>query len=103
MEMRKFGLFAVMLGVACGGFAAEPAGGVVLVEINGTKITLAEFEQKHPMALFPARTSFFEAEQKVIDDFVGQYLLEQQAQKENLTVDQLLERHVNATIAKDPS
>jgi protein-disulfide isomerase len=79
------------------------SGGVVMVEINGKKITLGEFEEKHPMALFPARTSFFQAEQKVVDSFVDEYLLDEQARKENVTVDQLLERHVNATIAKDPS
>jgi|SRR5271166_2387249 len=102
--MRKLGIIAALLGMACGGFAAEPnSGGVVLVEINGTKITLGEFEQKHPTALFPARTSFFQAEQKVIDGFVNEYLLEQQAKKENVTVDQLLERHVSAAIAPDPS
>jgi hypothetical protein len=34
---------------------------------------------------------------------VEEYLLERQAKKENVTVAELLQRHVNSTIAKDPS
>jgi protein-disulfide isomerase len=52
--------------------------------------------------LFQARNSFFEAEKKAVDEYIEDYLLERQAQKENLTVDKLLELHVNSTIAKDP-
>jgi protein-disulfide isomerase len=76
---------------------------VAVVEVNGQKLSLADLDQKHPGALFQARNSFYEAEKKVIEQFADEYLLEQQAKKENLTVAQLLERHVNNTIAKDPS
>jgi protein-disulfide isomerase len=74
-----------------------------LVEVNGQKLVLADLDRKHPGALFQARNSYYEAEKKVIEQFVDEYLLEQQAKKEDLTVAQLLERHVNTTIAKDPS
>src|SRR5262249_15792622 len=40
---------------------------------------------------------------KALDEAIDQYLLERQAQKENLTTTALLERHVNSKIAKDPS
>jgi len=75
----------------------------VWVEVNGTKITAAELEANHAAELFQARTNYYEAERKVIQDAVDQYLLQQQADKEGLTVAQLLERHVNAVIPKDPS
>ena len=90
--------------------AAEPGGAFrsstkddVLVEINGVKITLADFEHKHPTALFQAQNSYYEATKKAVDAFVDEYLLEEQAKKENLTVSQLLDVHVVKAIAKDPS
>jgi protein-disulfide isomerase len=109
--MKKFILTSVVgvLITTHGAFAAEssgevrPAGEVVLVEINGAKVTLAELERKHPTALFQARNTFHEAQRKAVEGFVDEYLLEQQAKKENVTVAQLLEKHVNGTIAKDPS
>jgi protein-disulfide isomerase len=74
----------------------------VVAELYGFKITLAEFEQKRPDALFQARNAFYEAEKKAVEEFIDNYLLERRAQKENVTVAQLLERHVNNAIAKDP-
>jgi protein-disulfide isomerase len=78
-------------------------GSPVVVEINGTKITLADFERERPMALFQARNTFYTAERKAIEDFADDYVLKQQAQKEGLTVAELLERHVNSKIAPDPT
>ena len=77
-------------------------GNTVVAEIDGTRLTLAQFESKRPSALFQARNSFFDAEKKAVEEYIDDFLLERQAQKENLTVAQLLERHVNSTIAKDP-
>src|ERR1022692_1681623 len=74
----------------------------VVAEIDGMRITLAQFESKRPSALFQARNSFFDAEKKAVEEYIDDLLLERQAQKENVTVAQLLERHVNGTIAKDP-
>ena len=65
-------------------------------------MTLAQFESKRPSALFQARNNFFDAEKKAVEEYIDDLLLERQAQKENVTVAQLLERHVNGTIAKDP-
>src|ERR1022692_1988313 len=77
-------------------------GNTVVAEIDGTRITVAQFESKRPSALFQARNSFFDAEKKAVEEYIDDLLLERQAQKENVTVAQLLERHVNGTIAKDP-
>jgi len=83
--------------------AGDVSPDAALVEIDGNKLTLADIERIHPSALFHSRNVFYESERKVILAFVDDYLLERQAKKENLTVEQLLERHVNSTIAKDPS
>ena len=107
--MRSIVLFSGICALALNGLAAEPGGAVrptsnndVLVEINGTKITLADFERKHPTALFQAHNSFYDAKRKAVEAFVDEYLLEQEAKKSNITVAQLLEREVTSKIAKDP-
>jgi predicted DsbA family dithiol-disulfide isomerase len=75
---------------------------LVLLEIDGTKLTLSDFEKARPAGLFHARNVFHEAQQKAMDEYVEQYLLERQAKKEGVTVDKLLEIHVNNAIEKDP-
>ena len=81
----------------------SPGGDIVLAEIDGNKLTLADFERKHPTGLFQAYVTFYDTERKTVEEFIDESLLERQAQKENLTVPQLLERHVNSTLPKDPS
>jgi protein-disulfide isomerase len=98
----------VLLFLGSGGFLfggtdnINQGGNSVIAEVDGTKLTLADFERRRPEALFQARNAFYETEKKAVEEFVDSYLLERQAQKENVTVAQLLERHVNSTIAKDP-
>jgi protein-disulfide isomerase len=100
---------AVVIASACSAAAgaadrSEIAGGTaVIAEIDGVKLTRAEFEGKRYESLFQARNAFFEAERKAVDEFINDYLLERQAQKEKLTVTELLERHVNGAIEKDPA
>ena len=77
-------------------------GNTVVAEIDGTRLTLAQFESQRPSALFQARNNFFEVEKQAVQAYIDDFLLERQAQKENVIVAELLERHVNSTIAKDP-
>jgi protein-disulfide isomerase len=77
--------------------------GAVIAEIDGKKITAREFEGKRNDKLFQARNAYYQTERKVLDDFIGEYLLEQQAQRENLTVEKLLNRDVRGTLPQDPS
>ncbi len=84
-------------------FADEPSSNsAVVLEINGKKFTFSEFEQKRPAALFQARNTFYQSARKAAEEYVDSYLLEQQAAAEHVTVAELLERHVNNVIAKDP-
>ncbi len=104
--LRAIGTFvfgcALVIGGAPSGPAATPAAPAVVV-VDGTPLSLSDVEHKNPAALFQARNTFYQAERKAVDDAVDDYLLERQAQREHLTLDQLLEKHVNSTIAKDPS
>jgi protein-disulfide isomerase len=90
-------------GLAQSSSDASANGATVLVEVDGAKLTLGDFERKRPSGLFNARNSFYEAEKKAVDEFVDEYLLERQAQREHITVAELLERHVNGALPKDPS
>lgn len=88
-------------------FAQSPDAGLndgsILVEVDGAKLTLADFEHEKPSGLFQARNAFYESERKAVDEFVDQYLLKRAAEKENITVEELLKRHVESTLPKDPS
>lgn len=94
----------IALGLSLAGLqAAGPVPGTPLVEIDGVRLTLSDLEKRSPTALFQARNAFHEAHRKAIEEFVEEYLLERQAQRENLTVSALLERHVNGAAGKNPS
>lgn len=104
--MTKFVLPAVLFCSTLGLQASDDTGSnatSVAVEIDGTKLTLGDFEQKQAANLFQARNAFYQAERKALDDYINQYVVEQQAKKENLTVDQLFEKHVTSLLPKDPS
>jgi protein-disulfide isomerase len=76
---------------------------IVLVEIDGAKLSLADFEGKHPTALFQARNAFYQAERKALDNFIDEYLLARQAERQHVTVAQLLDQQVKGMVGKDPS
>ena len=75
----------------------------VIADVDGMKLTLGEFEQKRADSLFQARDAFYHQERKVLEDYLDDYLLKREAQKQNLTVDQLLDREVKSKLPKDPS
>ncbi len=75
----------------------------VIADVNGIKITFGEFDEKRADNLFQARDTFYHEERKVLDQYIEDVLLKNEAQKEGLTVDQLLDKHVKSTLPKDPS
>jgi protein-disulfide isomerase len=77
--------------------------GPVVVEIDGVKFTAADVQRKNASRLFQARTALFDAERKTVDEFINDYLLEREAKKESVTVEELVRRHVDSAVAKDPS
>ena len=93
----------LILAGADSGAGPIPNGNLVLVEVDGVKLTLADFEAKRPAGLFQARNNFYEAERKAVDEFVNEYLVNREAQKEGTTAADLLERHVNGEGFKTPS
>ncbi len=84
--------------------SADASSAGVMIEINGRKLTFADVEKERPGVFFHPINTFYQGEQKALEQFVDDYLLDQQAKTENLTVDQLLDLHVNnAYDKKEPS
>lgn len=100
--MLAIGSAAASLLIAAADGPGAP-GQTVVAEVNGVKLTLADLEKNNAAALFQARSTYYDLERKVVQSFIDDYLLEQQAKKEGVTVAELLERHVNAKTGKEPS
>jgi protein-disulfide isomerase len=107
MLLRKLAVLiaigAARLSVAAPEAPGNSAGRTVIAEVNGAELTLTDLEKKNAAALFQARSTYYDLERKVVQSFIDDYLLEQQAKKEGLTVAELFDRHVNSKIAADPS
>ena len=82
---------------------SEGQSGVALADVDGVKLTRGEFERRYTARLFQARSNYQEAERKALEDFIEQYLIERAAKKENLTVEKLMDKHVDKMVAVDPS
>jgi protein-disulfide isomerase len=105
--MLRVGLWALLPGLAMAGSGPSPAPpssspSPVVAEINGRKITRGEFEAQRAEKLLQAQNTYYQAERKVLEEFIGQALLEQQAQREHCSVEELLARHVQSTLPPDP-
>src|SRR5713226_93908 len=74
----------------------------VLAVIDGKPLTRAELEHKEAARLLPARDQYYKAQREALDQLIDDAVLEMQAQREKLTVQQLLENHV-VTKVKDPT
>jgi protein-disulfide isomerase len=94
---------ATLFGFADGDRPAPAVPAPVLVEVDGVKLTLADYGRKHPGGMFQATQSFYQAQRKAVAEFVDEYLFEREAKKEGITVEQLLDRHVNSAGAKEIS
>jgi protein-disulfide isomerase len=74
----------------------------VVAEIGGHSITTDELMQKEAGKLLQARYKYYLAERDALEQFINDQLLEMQAKKESVSVDELLKKHVSATV-KEPT
>jgi protein-disulfide isomerase len=86
-----------------GGPSPVATSDTVLMQVNGVKITAGDLEHQRAGALFQSRNNYYEAERKALLDLADEALLDQQAAKEGITVEQLLKKHVDSTLPPDPS
>jgi protein-disulfide isomerase len=94
--------FAITLAAWCSGTALAQNDTDVVAEVGGVKLTRADLQQAEAPQLLQARYQYYQAETKALDDFIEKKLLEQKADSEHLTVDQLLERNIKSQV-KDPT
>src|SRR5258707_338458 len=71
----------LLLSFPAPGRAGDLDGNTVIAEVDGVKLTFADFEKKRPGALFQAQNDFYIAERKAVEAFIEDHLLEQQAKK----------------------
>lgn len=99
----RYGFVALGLGVVMGAFA-NPAFGQsepkVVAEIAGQKVTAQELEDKQSGKLLQAKYKYYIAERDALEQYIGDKVLELQAKKEGVTVDELIKRHVTSHIAE---
>jgi protein-disulfide isomerase len=103
---KRITMAGIALALAIPFFGVRVAGqdnSGVIAEVNGDKLTVADLEQKESTELLQPRYKYYQAARKALDELIDQHLLEMQARKENLTVDQLLQREVTSKLKADPN
>ena len=74
----------------------------VVAEIGDRKITEGELEHSQAGKLLQARYKFYLAQQEALEQLITEQLIEMQAKKEGLTVDELVKRHISTNVP-DPT
>jgi protein-disulfide isomerase len=74
----------------------------VLARVGDKTITLGDLQKKEAAKLLNASYGFYSAEHEALQSAIDDALLDREAKKEHLTVDQLLDKHVKGEI-KQPS
>jgi protein-disulfide isomerase len=97
------GLFTGVLAVIpiCAAQQQSPRKEVVAV-INGVEISASDLEQKQAAKLLKARDQYYLAQREALNQLIDDSLLEAQARREGVTVQQLLDSHVSSLV-KDPT
>ena len=90
-------LFGSLWSVGFAGDASE-----VVAEVGGHKITRAELKQKESAIILKPQSQYYQAERQAVRKLIDDYVLEQKAQQEHLTVDELVKRDIESKI-KDPT
>jgi len=99
--LTKYAPIAFGLGIALGVFsipAVGQNGSSVVAEIAGHKVRADELEEKEAGKLLQAKYKYYLAERDALDQYIDDQLLEMQAKKEGVTLDELFKRHISANI-----
>jgi protein-disulfide isomerase len=94
-------LIALGLLIALGAFcipAVGQDGSTVIAEIAGRKVTADELTEKEAGKLLQARYKYYVAEREALEQFIDDQLLEMQAKKESVSLDELFKRHVSINV-----
>ncbi len=95
--LTKHALIALGLGIAMSAFSIPAVGqndSSVVAEIGGRKVTADELADKEAGKLLQAKYKYYLAERDALELYIEDQLLEMQAKKEGVTLDELYKRHV---------
>jgi protein-disulfide isomerase len=99
-------IIGLALGMLLSAFAnqvgAQENGPALVAEVGGQKLTRADLEQKQAAKLLQSRYQYYLAEHEAVNQLIEDHLLEMEARREHLTVEQLLQREVTSRV-KDPT
>lgn len=70
----------------------------VVAEIGDRKITEGELEHAQAGKLLQARYKFYLAQRDALEQLIADQLLEMQAKKEGVTVDEIVKRHISTNV-----
>ena len=70
----------------------------MIAEIGGRSVTASELEEKQASKLLQARYKYYVAQRDALEQYIDDQLLEMQAKKESVSVDELLKRHVSVNV-----
>jgi protein-disulfide isomerase len=96
LRFSRFALATVAVLVTMGMAVAQDS--EVVLEINGEKITRHELHEKAAGALLQPRYDFYQAEQKALNEVIARRLVDNEARRQKLTVEELLKREVDSTV-----
>jgi len=99
-------IITLTLGISLSAFAnqagAQENSAAAVAEVGGQKLTRTDLEQKQAAKLLQARYQHYLAEHEAVNQLIEDHLLEMEARREHLTVDQLLDREVGGKV-KEPT
>ena len=94
------GLLFLPSGICAGQESSSDQSALAIV--NGVKLTRADLDQKEGAKLLQARDQYYMAQRQALDAMIDDTLLQAEADRQKITVDELLERDVNSKV-KDPT
>ncbi len=102
--LRLFVLLAILcvLNSLAGAPAFASDSSAVVAQVAGHPLTRGELEQKEAADLLQARYKYYLAEKAALDNLINQAVLENEAHRESLTVQQLIARYADQKV-KDPT
>lgn len=87
-----------LVAAALAGMACPPDS--IVAEIDGAVLTTSDLMKKNNAAVFQARNSLYEAEKKAANELVDDYLLSREAKRLGISVDELLKKRVDGSVAE---
>jgi protein-disulfide isomerase len=99
--LTKHAFIALVLGTSLAAFSIPAIGqdnSSVVAEIAGHKITAGELEEKEAAKLLQARYKYYVAQRDALEQYIDDQLLEMQAKKESVSLDELFKRHVSINV-----